>query len=81
MTHLFSGALFETPVPGGEVGPTNGKIIADQFERLKYGDRFFFNHNGKGNARGLGPVAQRNIIRYKTSTKHRAGVAEVNLKI
>ena len=59
----ISGALFETPVPGGEVGPTNAKIIADQFERLKYGDRFFFNHKEASNAHGLGPVARENVMK------------------
>merc|ERR1712142_296349 len=59
----FTGALFETPLPGGEVGPTNAKIIADQFERLKYGDRFFFNHKETSNARGLGSVARKNVMR------------------
>ena len=61
----FSGGVFETPVPGGEVGPTNGRIIGNMFERLKYGDRFFFNHKSSNNARGLGPVALKNVMRYK----------------
>jgi hypothetical protein len=61
--YLITGALFERPVRGGEVGPTNGRIIADQFKRLKYGDRFFFNHRTSGHGRGLGQVAARNIIR------------------
>ena len=33
------------------------------FERLKFGDRFFFNHRTSDNARGLGPVALRNVMR------------------
>ena len=60
---IVLGALFERPADGGEVGPTNGKIIADQFQRLKYGDRFFFNHKSTGHTRGLGKVANKNIFR------------------
>ena len=40
----FEGSLFELPVSGGEVGDTNARIIADQFHKLKFGDRFSFSH-------------------------------------
>jgi len=63
----FTGGFFETIVDGGEVGRTNGKIIADQFERLKYGDRFFFTHRNNNNARGLGPVARENAMKMTLS--------------
>ena len=55
--------MSETNVDGGSVGPTNGKIIADQFKRLKFGDRFFFNHKDEGNVRPLGDVANQNIMK------------------
>ena len=44
---LFSGGLLERRENGMVVGPTFGKIIALQFEKLKDGDKFFFTHKGK----------------------------------
>jgi len=64
----FSGALFEIPEDFGEVGKTNGRIIADTFERLMYGDRFFFNHKAKNNAQGLEPVALKSVLRRTFSS-------------
>ena len=39
---LFTGALTETAVTGGTVGPTLECILGDQFNRLKFGDRFWY---------------------------------------
>jgi hypothetical protein len=36
------GGLAEHHVPGGSVGPTFRKIIANQFERVRDGDRFWY---------------------------------------
>lgn len=39
---LWVGALAEDHVPGASVGQTLKTIISDQFERLRDGDRFFY---------------------------------------
>jgi peroxidase len=39
---LFMGGLAEAHAPGAVVGPTFQAIIADQFRRLRSGDRYFY---------------------------------------
>ncbi|KAG7190742.1 hypothetical protein KM043_006814 [Ampulex compressa] len=39
---LYTGALAELPKSGGIVGPTFTCLIADQFDRLQKGDRFWY---------------------------------------
>ncbi|KAF2344368.1 hypothetical protein FHG87_024876 [Trinorchestia longiramus] len=39
---LYTGGLAELPVVGGAMGPTFACIVADQFLRLKLGDRFWY---------------------------------------
>ncbi|XP_054168948.1 peroxidasin homolog [Oppia nitens] len=44
---LFSGGISELPLSGAIVGPTFACIIGTQFNHLKYGDRFYFEHKGQ----------------------------------
>ncbi|XP_076048609.1 salivary peroxidase/catechol oxidase-like [Oratosquilla oratoria] len=57
---LFSGGLSETKSPGALVGPVFSCILAEQFRKLKYGDRFFFEHEKEA---GSFPENQLNAIR------------------
>jgi len=43
---LFMGGLAEPHAPGAVVGPTFQAIIADQFQRVRSGDRFFWQNQG-----------------------------------
>jgi peroxidase len=43
---LFMGGLAEAHAPGAVVGPTFQAILADQFRRLRSGDRYFFMNEG-----------------------------------
>jgi len=43
---LFIGGLAEQHADGAVVGPTFQAIIADQFQRLRAGDRFFWQNEG-----------------------------------
>ena len=65
----FTGSLFETPVEGGEVGELNAEIIADQFKKLKDGDRFFYSHKQDSGRHvpGLGNNFRNNIWRYQSN--------------
>lgn len=42
---LYTGALVERPLEGSLLGPTATCLIVEQFRRLKYGDRFWYERN------------------------------------
>ncbi|KAL8576330.1 hypothetical protein ACOMHN_006253 [Nucella lapillus] len=63
---VFSGAISERAEGGGLVGPTFACIIAEQFNRVKYGDRFWFETNDP--VTGLTP-AQVEEIRKQTLSR------------
>ena len=39
---LFPAGMAETPVDGGQLGPTFACIIGQQFSNMKMGDRYFY---------------------------------------
>lgn len=47
---LWVGSMAEQHAPGAMVGPTTRAILAEQFERLRDGDRFFYKRAFKGAA-------------------------------
>ena len=50
---LFTGALTESPSSStGSVGPTLDCILGDQFMKLKYGDRFWYQGQDNGFSAG-----------------------------
>ena len=44
---LFIAGVSERHAKGALVGPTFQGILADQFQKLKRGDRFFYSHDGQ----------------------------------
>jgi hypothetical protein len=44
---LFVGVNHENNLADGLVGPVSACIIGTQFQHLKYGDRFFYKHEGQ----------------------------------
>lgn len=44
---VYSAGLAEYYVPGGFVGPTFGSILGQQYKRVKFGDRYWFEHGNE----------------------------------
>jgi hypothetical protein len=57
----FEGMLAEDHLPGADVGPTIQAILADQFTRLRDGDRFFY-LNESFNSTELSLIGQGNTL-------------------
>jgi hypothetical protein len=57
----FEGMLAEDHLPGADVGPTLKAILANQFARLRDGDRFFY-LNESLSAEELGLIGQGNTL-------------------
>ena len=49
---LFTGILTESHVAGSNVGPTLDCLIGDQFQKLKYGDRYWYQGEVNGYTSG-----------------------------
>lgn len=65
---LWIGGLAEDHVRGGSVGPTFSRIIADQFTRLRDGDRFWYQNLYSGRElREIENTHLSDIIRRNTS--------------
>ncbi|CAH2040143.1 unnamed protein product, partial [Iphiclides podalirius] len=52
---LWIGGLLEAPVEGGVVGETFAQILADQFAKLRRGDRYFYEHGPDTNPGAFTP--------------------------
>jgi len=58
---LVVGGFAEESYNGGVVGQTFGQIIGKQFKALRFGDRFFFTHQGNMNDQELEQVRKRTL--------------------
>ena len=58
----FVGGLAEDAPEDGVVGPLFACIIGKQFQRLLFGDRYFFTHSAKNKARGLGKKTKESVL-------------------
>lgn len=67
---LFIGGLAEAHAPGAVVGPTFQAIIAEQFSRLREGDRFYWQNQGFDDATvtSIGAATLSDIILRNTDT-------------
>ena len=68
---LWVGGLAEDHVKGGNVGETFARIIADQFTRLRDGDRFYYENVFKGaELRDIQNTTLSSILKRNTNLKN-----------
>lgn len=68
---LWVGLLAEDHVPGTSFGPTGSRIVANQFERLRNGDRFWYENAHSGQLlRELRSTRLSDIIARDTDLKN-----------
>lgn len=68
---LWVGGLAEDHAPGASVGPLFERIIADQFTRLRDGDRFWYqNQFSPAEVRQLNQITLADIIRMNTDVSN-----------
>lgn len=66
---LWVGGLAEDHVGGGSVGPLFRRILVDQFERLRDGDRFWYQRDLTGrDLRQVSATTLADVIRRNTTT-------------
>ncbi|XP_070376798.1 peroxidase-like isoform X1 [Dermacentor albipictus] len=63
---LFSAAVSEYPLADASMGPTMACVVADSLGRLKWGDRFYYEHGGQA---GSFTPGQLRTIRETTLAK------------
>ncbi len=61
---LFLGGLVERAAGDSILGPTFRCLVGDQFKRLKWGDRFWFEEGGQPNSFTLGEEDGRNDVYF-----------------
>ena len=61
---LFSGGVSELPLIDAVVGPTFACIIGVQFNHLKYGDRYYFEHDNQDGSFTKGIFFKKNIYLF-----------------
>lgn len=68
---LWVGILAESHLPGASVGPTGSRIIAEQFERIRNGDRFWYQNAFSGQLlRNLHATRLSDVITRNTPLKN-----------
>jgi peroxidase len=60
---LYTGALSEKPINGSILGPTLTCLILDQFIRVKYGDRFWYENPNSFSMQQLAEIRKSSLAR------------------